>query len=548
MVDNTRLKELSSKMETVLAVLRDKEEKDKLKEERLSMIEQSISSLVKGMETLQQQALLTTRSSPATMMTEHASSENKVSNTNPLRSIKMDLPRFNGSQALQWIYQADQFFDYYEVSDFYRLKIASIHFDEPVVSWFQMLQKSGSIVSWKGLAKAIEETYGPSIFDSPRSSLFKLFQEGNVVEYYHSFTALANRVEGLSADALLDCFISGLKPELQRDIIPWQPESITKAVTLARLYEEKPQFVDRFPKYRSPVITEISSLPRKPGISTYTGASPSKLAALPPSGPPPMALPSPSSVAAKLSVPSNATTTPSQFRKMSFREMQQRRAQGLCYNCDEKFSPLHKCANRRLLLLQWDEELPDYAEESGGTLLGTELQCTEESQSVSLNAMGSGISGTMRFTGVINGHSVQILLDGGNDDSFIRPRLAKFLQLPILPTKRMKVLVGDGNALFVEGLVANLEIQIQTHNLKFFVYLLPIVGADIILGANWLASLGPHITDYSKRTLEFFYNNELIILQGERKLEPFQTTVSQLHRLCSTRAIASCFTITMSQN
>lgn len=101
MADNTRLKDLSSKMETVLAILGGKKEKDKLKDERLSLIEQSISSLVKGIETLQQQALMTTRSSHAPMETEHVSSKNKVSNIAPLRSIKMDFPRFDGSQALQ---------------------------------------------------------------------------------------------------------------------------------------------------------------------------------------------------------------------------------------------------------------------------------------------------------------------------------------------------------------------------------------------------------------------------------------------------------------
>lgn len=112
----------------------------------------------------------------------------------------------------------------------------------------------------------------------------------------------------------------------------------------------------------------------------------------------------------------------------------------------------------------------------------------------------------------------------------------------------MKVLVGNGNAMFVQGLVSDLEIKIQTHKFIFLVYLLPIVGADILLGSNWLASLGPHIMDYNSRTLEFFYNNELIILQGEKLLKLFQTFVSQLHRLFSTCAIASCFTIIMSQN
>lgn len=101
----------------------------------------------------------------------------------------MDLNRFDGSNALQWIFQAEQFFDYYDISDAYCLKVAAIHFDGLVVPWFQMLQKSGAVPSWNTLAKAIETTYGPSIFECPRYALFKLLQEGSVTEYYHNFTA-----------------------------------------------------------------------------------------------------------------------------------------------------------------------------------------------------------------------------------------------------------------------------------------------------------------------------------------------------------------------
>ena len=52
-------------------------------------------------------------------------------------------------------------------------------------------------------------------------------------------TTLANQVEGLSSDALLDCLISGLKRELHVELIPWQPEDLTKAVSLAKLFEER---------------------------------------------------------------------------------------------------------------------------------------------------------------------------------------------------------------------------------------------------------------------------------------------------------------------
>lgn len=77
-----------------------------------------------------------------------------------------------------------------------------------------------------------------------------------------------------------------------------------------------------------------------------------------------MVLPSTSGVSTKVLVVTSTTVTPSHFRKISFKEMQQRRAQGMYYNCNEKSFPMHKCANWRLLLLQWDEDLSDSTEGS----------------------------------------------------------------------------------------------------------------------------------------------------------------------------------------
>lgn len=48
------------------------------------------------------------------------------------------------------------------------------------------------------------------------------------------------------------------------------------------------------------------------------------------------------------------------------------------------------------------------------------------------------------------------------------------------------MLVGDGNALHVEGLVEDLQVKVQGNTLSFPVYLLHIAGTEIILGAAWL--------------------------------------------------------------
>jgi hypothetical protein len=49
---------------------------------------------------------------------------------------------------------------------------------------------------------------------------------------------------------MIDCFISGLTPEIRRDVMIHSPISIVKAVSLAKVYEEK-YASTKPPKYTS---------------------------------------------------------------------------------------------------------------------------------------------------------------------------------------------------------------------------------------------------------------------------------------------------------
>jgi len=80
--------------------------------------------------------------------------------------------------------------------------------------------------------------FGPSLFECPRSILFKLTQRNFVAEYYTQFTVLANRITGVTADALPDCFISGLKLDICREVLSESPHSLLKVVSLATLFED----------------------------------------------------------------------------------------------------------------------------------------------------------------------------------------------------------------------------------------------------------------------------------------------------------------------
>ena len=69
--------------------------------------------------------------------------------------------------------------------------------------------------------------------------LCKLTQQSSVTAYISEFEALANRVIGLPAPFVLSCFISRLSPAIRREVQVMQPQSLTQAVSFARLHEEK---------------------------------------------------------------------------------------------------------------------------------------------------------------------------------------------------------------------------------------------------------------------------------------------------------------------
>jgi len=117
--------------------------------------------------------------------------------------------------------------------------ITSIHFEGKVLSWFQLLEKAHQVADWPSLSTAIQIQFGPSQFDNPRSNLFKLKQSSIVADYYASFTELANQSYGLDDSIVLGCFISGLIPELKREVISQAPHSLLQTMSFAKLFEEK---------------------------------------------------------------------------------------------------------------------------------------------------------------------------------------------------------------------------------------------------------------------------------------------------------------------
>jgi len=260
-------------------------------------------------------------------------------------SVKLDFPRFGGADVLEWIFKAEQFFDYYKILDADQITITSVHMEKDVVPWFQMIQRSSPFHTWAQLTLALETKFGPSPFDCPKKALFKFQQTTTVSEFYLQLMALANRSQGLLAKSLLACFLDGLSSVIQREVIAHDPKTLLRAVALAKMFEEKfvssPKPTVGGPNPRNPNTTpwpKPSYTMRPAFFTTASSSSPGQTLNL---------------LRSLLPIP---PIKPNLIRPMTTAEMQLRREWGQCFTYDERFSATHCFPNRQMMILHLEDD------------------------------------------------------------------------------------------------------------------------------------------------------------------------------------------------
>lgn len=164
--------------------------------------------------------------------------------------------------------------------------------------------------------------------------------------------------------------------------------------------------------------------------------------------------------------------------------MAQRRAEGLCYNCDENFVPGHRC--KKLFVI---EAVPDEEPDTGeAAALPTD---DRDSPEISLHALtGVRPQGctTMKIWAHVASHRLTALLDSGSTHNFIDADLVERLRLPLIHSARIRVAVANGDRVCSPGLLTNLEIAIDNveYGERFLIdsYALPLGGYDMVLGVQ----------------------------------------------------------------
>lgn len=291
---------------------------------------------------------------------------------------------------------------------------------------------------------------------------------GSVREYQSRFEQLLAKVGHLTPTRQVSCFVSGLKENIKADVLAGRPTDLTSAIGLARLYDAR------------------NASQRK--IIQPNNTS--------------------SQVTAPVGTDQPDSRSPSTVRRMSQAELKERREKGLCYNCNEKFVPGHRC--KKLFLIEACNEVGD-----GDVVMDVESFGGADNSEISLHVIsGINSSKTMRVQGQIGNTFPIVLLDSGSTHNFISECLAIKLMLQSDLGQHVKVKLASGEKLVSRGRCTGVSIKLSNFFTKADFYILPLDGYEVVMGTQWLCTLGEIIWDFSKLIMRFVYDGREITLQG----------------------------------
>ena len=167
--------------------------------------------------------------------------------------------------------------------------------------------------------------------------------------------------------------------------------------------------------------------------------------------------------------------------------------------------------------------------------------------------LGVSTSQTLKIKGYIKNHQLVVLIDSSSTHNFINRSKAEFLCIFIHPINNFQVLIANGGSMKCGGRCENVKLQMGDYHLKTRMFAIDMGGCDIVLGAEWLRTLGPMTMDFQELYMSFVKDSHTYLLQGIKANPPEIISshrmekllkkghvgiIAQLHalELCETRA------------
>ncbi|KAJ0481983.1 putative retrotransposon gag domain, aspartic peptidase domain superfamily [Helianthus annuus] len=374
------------------------------------------------------------------------------------------------------------------------MRYAVVNLEGKALQWHQGYLRSNNLtidtVSWEDYSRSATARFSMDLLEDAMEELKNLHQTGSLQDYCDAFDALLNKVN-IPQDYAMSMFVGGLRMELRCLVKAFKPRNLREAYAITKQQENLHNIL--FGNLHNKKYTATSSNYNQRTYNNQLKPPPTMNAnSLP-------LLPTPKAVTY---VPAKTT------RRLTTKEMAEKRENGECFWGNERFTPSHNCRNKQLFNL----ELSDDTEEEE---LVIEEEVVEENPHISLHAItGIPSFSTMKITGSMGTRKLLILTDSGLTHNFIDVKLIKKLQCDLQKVKPMKVTVANGNQLECGLKCKNFKWMMQGVWFMADVLVLPLENYDMVLGVQWLATLGDIIWNFTDLTMKFKINEKEYVLKG----------------------------------
>ncbi|CAJ2675682.1 unnamed protein product [Trifolium pratense] len=204
--------------------------------------------------------------------------------------------------------------------------------------------------------------------------------------------------------------------------------------------------------------------------------------------------------------------------------MEERHSKGLCMYCDEPFTPGHQLKHRRteLMVMELDDDEPVLEELTHAVTQDIPESSIVVSHNIDTPQLSvQALSGmpnyqTMRISALHNKKLLQILIDSGNTHNFLDLEMAKKLGCKLEPISPIQITAGGGHTLEAPFICKSFKWVMQQTRFQADVIVLPLVCCDLILGIQWLKTLGPIVWDFEKLQMEFSQQGRKFVLRGAK--------------------------------
>lgn len=287
---------------------------------------------------------------------------------------------------------------------------ASVCMEGRALGWFQWLDSQEPFAGWRDLKSTILHRFSRTKDSDPTERLMALRQDSTVADYRNRFEPLAASMRGMPKPIFRGAFLNGFREDERAEVKLHRPINLQEVMDLAQQFENRNEAVEKLRRGKLGRGWKYDESGKRLGLSERPNSTTRFLGN------------SLQSNLGKESVSSHRPRTwPPQltstgegggtsFRRLADDEIQRRRAKGLCYRCDEKYGPGHRCKNRQLQVLLVSEEEEEEADDSAKA----GEQPTEEVEGmagISLNSLlGVSSANTLKLRGTIGSREVMVEL------------------------------------------------------------------------------------------------------------------------------------------